>query len=96
MAGAPKTVKDVASHEFVTAYAAYLRSTGKVNTRFIASCFEPFNPIEGGGSPFAELSVFKFAISWRSRASCAVTGFAYHLFPRFFPVALLRAGNVTV
>eukprot|EP00242_Pyramimonas_sp_CCMP2087_P011749 CAMPEP_0198200690 /NCGR_PEP_ID=MMETSP1445-20131203/3652_1 /TAXON_ID=36898 /ORGANISM="Pyramimonas sp., Strain CCMP2087" /LENGTH=147 /DNA_ID=CAMNT_0043870825 /DNA_START=100 /DNA_END=543 /DNA_ORIENTATION=+ len=32
MAGAPKTVKDVASHEFVTAYAAYLRSTGKFET----------------------------------------------------------------
>ena len=32
MSGAPKTVKDVASHEFVTAYAQYLRSTGKFET----------------------------------------------------------------
>merc|ERR1712032_49659 len=33
MSGAPcKTVKDVQSHEFVVAYAAYLRSTGKFET----------------------------------------------------------------
>uniref|UniRef100_A0A7R9SWN7 40S ribosomal protein S19 n=1 Tax=Polyblepharides amylifera TaxID=1486889 RepID=A0A7R9SWN7_9CHLO len=32
MSGAPKTVKDVTSHEFVQAYAAYLRSTGKFET----------------------------------------------------------------
>ncbi|KAK3275170.1 40S ribosomal protein S19 [Cymbomonas tetramitiformis] len=32
MAAAPKTVKDVPSHEFVVAYAQYLRSTGKFET----------------------------------------------------------------
>merc|ERR1711865_567326 len=32
MSGAPKTVKDVRSHEFVVAYAQYLRSTGKFET----------------------------------------------------------------
>jgi len=32
MSGAPKTVKDVPSHEFVVAYAQYLRSTGKFET----------------------------------------------------------------
>jgi hypothetical protein len=42
MSGA-KTVKDVSSHEFVSAYAAYLRSTGKVSGE------EPSQTLIGGG-----------------------------------------------
>jgi len=53
MAGTAKTVKDVASHDFVRAYAAHLKRSGKVS-QYLCCSFSigSIDPKEVGFSKF--------------------------------------------
>ncbi len=53
MAGTAKTVKDVASHDFVRAYAAHLKRSGKVSQYLCCSfSIRSIDPKEVGFSKF--------------------------------------------